>query len=68
MKITFSLFLPVVSSEPAYIALHTLASAVPVKARRGNRATNAAGAFIAAAVSDRPASGLFDKNAEELTQ
>jgi len=42
VKITFSFFLPVVSSEPAHIALHTLASAVPVKAWRGNKAANAA--------------------------
>ena len=54
-------------NEPARIALHTLASAILVKAQGGNSAAGAAGGFIAAAASDKLASALFNKKVEQLT-
>jgi filamentous hemagglutinin len=54
-------------NNAARIALHTLASAVLVKAQGGNSAAGAAGGFIAAAASDKLASALFNKKVGELT-
>ena len=51
----------------ARIALHTLASAVLVKAQRGNSAAGAAGGFIAASSSEALAQAFYGKSADKLS-
>ncbi|EMA8657002.1 hemagglutinin repeat-containing protein, partial [Cronobacter dublinensis] len=54
-------------SEPARIALHTLASAVLVKAQGGNAAAGAAGGFVAASSSAALSLAFYNKKPEELS-
>lgn len=54
-------------NEPARIALHTLASAVLVKAQGGNSAAGAAGGFIAASSSKALSQAFYGKDPEELS-
>ncbi|ROP48904.1 filamentous hemagglutinin [Enterobacter sp. BIGb0383] len=51
----------------ARIALHTLASAVLVKAQGGNSAAGAAGGFIAASSAEALAQAFYDKSADKLS-
>ncbi|MDT3607648.1 hypothetical protein ROL05_17900, partial [Cronobacter dublinensis] len=53
-------------SEPARIALHTLASAVLVKAQGGNAAAGAAGGFVAASGSERLSAAFYNTKSEEM--
>ncbi|EOC0210340.1 VENN motif pre-toxin domain-containing protein [Cronobacter dublinensis] len=54
-------------SEPARIALHTLASAVLVKAQGGNAAAGAARGFVAASGSAALSLAFYNKKPEELS-